>query len=214
MASSNWRFGLLGLFGGVGCACLTAAAAVAVGWPAIVVPLSALKIAVVCRSKKGTDCFRGLFLGGVIGVAMFFHAVGCSCAYETVGEVRSGLLHASLALYLLPIIVYLSGRPLSAAVISLVLSLLFGLPQFVWARRLIVVRSEVQEIVEFAEAARCECGQYPHDLAEYQWTDPSSQEYIEYDLSDGNHLMVYFWSGNRHAPHWYSCTSGWGYYPD
>jgi hypothetical protein len=150
----------------------------------------------------------------MLGTSLSSHAVGCSYSYETLGEIRSCLMHGALVLYLPAIIVYWCGYPARAAAINLMLALLLATPQLLLARRQSIVRNEVERIVKFAEDARQETGHYPQGLTTYVWKRPSCRHFIDYDLTDNEHLMIYFWSGNRSAPHWYSCTSSWGYYPD
>jgi hypothetical protein len=208
------QFSLLQLLTGVSCAGVTIAAATASGWPAVFIPLTALATAITCRNRTGPDFWRQTICGVVLGTCLLVQAVACSFAYETVGEVRSGLMHASLILYLPFVVMYHLGLPMRAVAVSMLLLLVFATPQFAWARRHSLARMEVERIAAFAEATKRRMGHYPHDLTGYEWRNPSSREYIEYDVTAGGHLMVYFWSGNRNAPHWYSCTSGWGYYPD
>ena len=214
LAGERPQFGLQWLLIAVTWVCLTTAAAREIGWPAVFLPLTAWAITFACRHSSDAMRLHRAVSGAVLGLSIFVHAIACKSAYGSLGEVRSGLMHLSLILYVPLIIDYLGGVPARAAVLGMMVAMLFAAPLFVWTNRLSTVRAEVKRIVTFAELKKGELGHYPTDLIGYSWSDLSSQPYIHYDCTDQGHLMVYFWSGNRHAPHWYSCTSGWGYYPD
>lgn len=212
--SQPFQFGLRGLLCATTLACVTAAAWRVVDWLAVYLPLAILMVFIVrvagrSHKKNGPSPWGLLF-----GLAMFAHVVAAGIAYETFGEVYSFLLYCCLFLYAPCLVGYFCGCRAGAAIAAMVLAMLFVPPQIALLWRHVSVRGEVARIVGYAEGLRRETGHFPRDLSGYGWTNASSKDYLKYDYPGNDDLMIYFWSGNRNASHWYSSSSGWGYYPD
>jgi hypothetical protein len=90
--------------------------------------------------------------------------------------------------------------------------------QIVLVSRLKLLHAEVGAIVEYAEAEKLRCGDYPLDLSEYRFRHPSLAHRIEYCVpheSPGPHYLVVFklFEGDMTTRE-YSPIQGWYYYPD
>jgi len=140
----------------------------------------------------------------------------CAClAYETVGEITSILYFLAIGLNLGFVVLALRS-PKAAATGVLVLGLLIVPYQLVLGRRLLLVEREVAGIVAYAWRTKCETGIYPLDLSGYEWRDPTIKPYIQdYRLDEAPEGFTVTWRiGTENTSHWYSSSSGWGYYPD
>jgi hypothetical protein len=101
--------------------------------------------------------------------------------------------------------------------------MLFVAPQLVWSVRLKRLRKEVVEVVAYANGYKEATGNYPDDLSNYEFKRPGLKPYIDYGLCGEGptknrppelHPVVWFWPAIHGVSHWYSTTTGWGYYPD
>ncbi len=147
-------------------------------------------------------------LGGLEVVAVFL-------AYETIGEVASGL-------YWLPVMVtagllaIVRRRPRTAATIGVLVAALVLPQQARLGYRLLELRREVTAIVAFAEGRHSATGSFPTDLSGYQPRNADVMRFVQgYVVRDaGQSFSVTFYVGTPNTSHWYSSVSGWGYYPD
>lgn len=208
-----FQFGLRGLLSATTLACVTAAAWRAVDWLAVYLPLTVLMVFIARVARRSGEHGRHVTWGLVLGASLFAHVVAAGIAYETLGEVRSCFLYCCLFLYVPCLVIYFCGGRAGGATAAVVLALIFVPLQLALLWRHVSIRGEVARIVVHVETIKRETGHYPRDLRGYAWTNASSKDYLKYDCSNGD-LMIYYWSGNENASHWYSSNTGWGYYPD
>ena len=208
-----FQFGLRGLFSATTLACITAAAWHVVDWLAIYLPLTVLVVFFARVARRNNQVRRHATCGLVLGASVLAHVVAAGIAYETFGEVYSFLLYFCLVLYVPCLAAYFCGCRAGAATAAVVLALIFVPGQLALLWRHLSVRTEVAHIAVYAESVKRETGHYPRDLRRYAWRNANSKDYLKYDCQNAN-LMIYYWSGNANASHWYSSSTGWGYYPD
>ncbi|MFO1452546.1 MAG: hypothetical protein U1F61_30550 [Opitutaceae bacterium] len=136
-------------------------------------------------------------------------------AFETMGEVASGLYYLALGLNLVPIL--LSRRSVKwAGVGAFGLGLLVVPYQLQLGQRQARIQEEVTRIASYAHLVREKTGSYPSDLTRYSFHDLSVRPYLQaYRLrpKEGD-FMVTFFVSTPNTSHWYSPVGGWGYYPD
>lgn len=212
--SPPFQVGLRSLLRATTLACVTAAAWRVIDWLAVYLPLTVVMVFVARVARRSNKGNRRAAWGLVLGAAIFAHVVAAGIAYETFGEVYSAFLYLCLFLYVPWLAGYFCGYRADAAIGALVVAMFFVPPQFALLWRHISVREEVAQIVAYAEDVKRETGHFPRDLSGYEWNDTSSKDYLKYDCPDNDDLMIWFWSGNRNASHWYSSNTGWEYYPD
>jgi hypothetical protein len=218
----RFQFGLPAIFAITTLAALTSAIWRSLGCLALVVPATAC-FAVVQQSAIPRHMQRILFVcTTILGAMATAHAWSCCAAYETVGEAASCFWYIGFLLYFFPfhLLAMRDGR--FSIGVGLVLVTLFVAPQVVWSVRLERLRGEVLEIIAFADRFKEATGRYPKDLSNYEFKSPSLKPYIDYGLCLDDtsksptdfHFVVWFWPAQRGVSHWYSATTGWGYYPD
>jgi hypothetical protein len=209
-----FQFGLRELLRVTTVVCVSAATWRVVGWPAWIVPLTALMIAIAASDGDGQERRRRARWGVILGASVFAHAVVAGYATETLGWIPSFFAHAALLLYWPAAVLYLMGKCRAGADWGLALALGLVTPQAIWAVRLAGLKDEVAAIRNFAEDERQRSGNYPKDLQDYEWRAPSLQSYIEYGGGREDELLIYFRPTSMAEPHWYSSRSGYGYDPD
>lgn len=137
-------------------------------------------------------------------------------AYETIGEVTSGIYMLGI-IVLNGLLIVLYFRHRRAALLGLLVVALLIVPyQLALGDRLLRVQAEVTRIVAYAYETRTASGAFPADLAAYTYSDPDVQPYVQGYLLDetGQHFTVTYFVGTPTASHWYDSFTSWGYYPD
>jgi hypothetical protein len=142
--------------------------------------------------------------------------VACAyLAFETLGEVVSGLYFMALAVNLVFILLAIRS-PVAAATGAFLLGLVIIPYQAVLGQRLIRVQAEAARIVCYVYEERLESGEFPADLADYVFHDPGTEAYVQnYSLAEdyGGFVLTYR-VGTENTSHSYSPKDGWSYYPD
>jgi hypothetical protein len=142
--------------------------------------------------------------------------VACLFVYETIGEVAVALaLIYSIFFNLLALGIYHSSF-YTGTFIALSFGILLVGYQAVLGVRLYFLNLEAQNIVEWAHKEKERIGEFPKDLAGYEFLYPTYQQYIQGYSSDekGNMYLAYY-VGTEGTSHYYDTKrGGWGYYPD
>ena len=88
--------------------------------------------------------------------------------------------------------------------------------QLMLGHRVLRVQAEASRIVAHVYEQRLATGEYPVDLADYEYRDPTTRKYVQLyaaDESAGGFLLA-FRVGTENTSHTYSPDVGWSYYPD
>jgi hypothetical protein len=136
-------------------------------------------------------------------------------AYETIGEIVSSLYFLAVALNLVFILVAIR-YPRAAALGAVALALAIVPYQLMLGHRLLRVQAEASVIVAYAYEQRLATGEYPGDLADYEYRDSTARKYIQRYTTDGSMggFFLAFRVGTESTSHTYSPENGWSYYPD
>ena len=136
-------------------------------------------------------------------------------AYETIGEIVSGLYFIAVIINLVFIVVAIRF-PRAAALGAVALALAIIPFQLVLGRRLLRVQTEASQIVAYVYEQRLATGEYPADLADYEYRDPTTRKYIQRYAADESvgDFRLAFRVGTKNTSHTYSPDVGWSYYPD
>lgn len=141
--------------------------------------------------------------------------LGAKLAYFTIGEIASGLYFILIILNIVPLIyLALKKREALAYTILLVIGLTIIPYQIYLDYKLIFLREEGGNIVGYLYGEKLENGNYPENIADYEFTYPKLKNNFNYYLIDG-HFELYYTVGSEHTPHYFrSEYEKWGYYPD
>lgn len=135
-------------------------------------------------------------------------------AYDTIGEVTSGIYILGVVLLNL-MIAALAFRYRVAAVVGAVVVALLVIPyQVVLGHRLLRVQEEAGRIVAYAYEQRIHGGAFPSDLSGYKFHDAQMKTYVQDYQILGDEFALRYRVGTESTSHWYSSVDGWGYYPD
>lgn len=151
----------------------------------------------------------------LMGVLILVEILCARLAYETLGEVASGVYAVAVGVNLIFILLAVRSRT-AAALGAVALALLIVPYQVVLADRLVRVQVEAARIVAYVYEQRLKTGDYPTDLSDYIFDDsemaPFIQEY-QRDEARGGFRLAYR-VGSEWTSHTYTPDDGWGYYPD
>ena len=136
-------------------------------------------------------------------------------AYETLGEISSLVYLLLVGLNLVPIVLAFRNR-ITAALGAIALALAIIPYQLVLGDRLLRVQAEAARVVTYAYEYKVNTGQFPPDLAQYQFHDPDMKAFIQKYQPDNSQdgFALYYRVGTESTSHSYSTANGWGYYPD
>jgi hypothetical protein len=156
-----------------------------------------------------------LLCGLIFAVVVPLEIACAFLAFETLGEITSGLYFVAVGLNLGFLLVAFRSR-LAASVAALALGLVI-IPYQLWlGYRLVRVQAEATRIVAFAFEQKAKSGSFPSDLSGYAFRDAATAPYFQgYGLSKREDAFtVRYYIGTPSTSHWYSSKTGWGYYPD
>jgi hypothetical protein len=136
-------------------------------------------------------------------------------AYETLGEITCTLYFLAVGFNLVFVVVAIR-RPVPAALGAVVLGLAIIPYQLMLGHRLLRVQREACQIVAHVYETRPATGEYPSDLANYEYRDPDMESFIQSYRSDESvgGFVLSFRVGTENTSHTYTPESGWSYYPD
>ena len=163
------------------------------------------------KQKNGE---RFLFIA-LVGIIVPLEVLCAYLAFETIGEVTSTLYFMAIGLNLLFIVLAIRFRTLAA--LSVILLALAIIPyQLLLGHRLVRVQAEASRLVTYAYEERTDTGEFPRDLANYEFHDQKMETYIQdYRVKeDGGEFSLFYRVGTETTSHYYSSELGWGYYPD
>ena len=151
----------------------------------------------------------------LVGILVPLELFCAYLAFETIGEVTSTLYFLAIGLNLLFIVLAIRFRTLAA--LGVILLALAIIPyQLLLGHRLVRVQAEASRLVTYAYEERVDSGEFPRDLANYEFHDPEMEEYFQtYRVEeDGSEFSLFYRVGTENTSHHYMSESGWGYYPD
>jgi hypothetical protein len=156
-----------------------------------------------------------VLFGLLLAVILPLEVMAAFLAYETLGEIWSGLYFLSMILNAAFLIAAFRSR-LIATLGVMALALAIVPYQLYLGYRFIRVQQEAARIVAFAYEHKLAHGEFPADLAGYTYHDIETKPFIqEYRLEDdGDEFMLAYRVGTENTSHTYSPSNGWGYYPD
>ncbi len=153
----------------------------------------------------------------VIGGCTLLNCAGAGIAFETIGEVVSGLLVVLTCVALVAsTCAFLLKLRRTAIGIVLLVALLIVPYQAYLAVRGSFLKWEADSLIVHLEAQRKILGEFPANITGYQFGNANNARHFTYQRHDSRMgYTLWWWIGTPTASHWYSTPPGeWGYYPD
>ena len=163
------------------------------------------------RARHGR---RGLIITLVLLAVLVPIEFGCGLlAYHTIGEISGGLLRLLLLLNLAFLAAFALGSRRFAIIGILALAFCIVPYHVSLGVRWWLIHEDAAAIVEFAERTRIESGEFPIDLAAYEFRHASIKGHISYRRRPQT-FQVSYHIGTTSTSHWYDHGEQWQYYPD
>ena len=139
---------------------------------------------------------------------------GCGLlAYHTLGEIPAAFVRMSVILNLVFVATFAMGSR-RAAIIGILVFATWIVPyQLTLGSRWWLIHQESTAIIDFAERHRIEKGEFPIDLATYEFRHSSIKRHIRYRHESATFRVSYH-IGTTGTSHWYDHGEQWEYYPD
>jgi hypothetical protein len=163
-------------------------------------------------SNKKTETLLFVLLVGFLIPLEIFCA---DLAFETIGEVASTLYFIAVGINLLFLVLAFRNRMLASLGVFL-LAIVIIPYQLYLSDRLVRVQTEASHIVAYVYQERIDTGEFPSNLADYEFHDREMEQFIKtYRVeNDGSQFSLFYRVGTENTSHYYLSESGWGYYPD
>lgn len=164
------------------------------------------------KNKKTTMLFGILLLTLII-----LEILSALLAYETIGEVRSGLYFMLIFLNIVALLLFFYKKELWAILLAILIALIFVPEQIGLGYKLIYLKEEGANIVNYIYNYKIQKGKFPRDLSEYEYNYSDLKKHFSYSFkSDKNDFSVYFYVATPSTSHYFIHSRGcyWDYYPD
>lgn len=168
-----------------------------------------------------------LVFGLLVGLEIFC----ANLAFETLGEITSGILSLFVALNIIPLILLLKNKITLATIFIIIIALILVPQQLYLGKKLIDLKEEGANIVAYLYEQKIETGNFPSDLSGYTFSFPKLQKHFTYYKEFGwfehpkksnqaFHLLYFV--GTKNTSHFYysrdqkwgEYIARWAYYPD
>ncbi len=161
-----------------------------------------------------TKTGKALFLV-VLGLLIALEIFCAKLAFETLGEITSGLYGLLIILNIIPII-FLYNRKIELAVSLIILIALIIIPyQLCLGKKLINLKEEAANIVAYVYEQKINSGNFPNDLSQYNFSFPKLQKHFTYSKETNGQFKIFYFVGTKNTSHfYYSEHKKWAYYPD
>lgn len=137
-------------------------------------------------------------------------------AFETLGEIDSGLLLFLVALNIIPLTLLILKKHKEVAMGLLLLIALIIIPaQLCLGFKLLYLKEEAANITAFVYEQKFATGNYPNDLSSYTFSFPKLQKHFSYRKESDQAFKILYFVGTKSTSHfYYSEHKKWSYYPD
>ena len=152
-----------------------------------------------------------LTLGLLIALEVFC----AKLAFETLGEITSGLYMGIVILNIIPIILLTQKKTTLANILFLIIALVVIPWQVCLAKKLTSLKEEAANITAYAYEQRVQSGNFPKDLSGYTFSFPKLQKHFTYIKESNGQFKILYFVGTESTSHfYYSEHQRWSYYPD
>ncbi len=138
-------------------------------------------------------------------------------AFETLGELSSGFYYLLLiVLNMVPVVLFIFKKRTAGFVLVFLIGLLIIPWQLKLGYRLLLLKEESANMVNFAYEYQLEHGSFPKDVSEYTFKYEGLKKHLHYYYSEHDRsFQVTYWVGTRTTSHFYRPEiDKWCYYPD
>ena len=137
-------------------------------------------------------------------------------AFETIGEVASGVYFFAVLLNIIPIALLLLRKQQAVAVSVIFFIGVIIVPyQIFLGNKLLLLKEEASNITAFIYDQKIKDGNYPQNLSDYQFLHQSIKKHFDYRIESNDKFVVSFYVGTQGTSHFYSSEiKRWEYYPD
>ncbi|RFN58266.1 hypothetical protein [Marixanthomonas ophiurae] len=160
--------------------------------------------------------YIGILIIILVGLELF----AADLAYENYGWAESAILFIMILLNAIPIILLYFKKRLISLIILLGLGIIIIPNQLIVAKKLILLKEEAANIVNFAYLKKLKTGNFPDTISDYKFVNPKLKEHFDYsrfiDNSNEDNFQVTYYVGTTHTSHFYTHNNGpnWYYYDD
>lgn len=133
-------------------------------------------------------------------------------AYENIGAIYSEIMYGVIFLNIIPILFLIFKKRLVAFLLILSIGFYIIPNQLLLAKKLILLKEEAANIVNYAYMKRIEAGDFPENISDYKFTYPKLSEGVYYQKSDTNDFEVIYHVGTKNTMHFYRHSIGPNWY--
>ncbi len=186
--------------------------------PAVPVFAATLLATFGCPQNTRARCLFVAFLV-LLAFALPAEWMAAESAYETIGEITSGVYFLVILTNIVPIAAFASGLRRTGIILAVAIFLLIVPGQADLAYRGVLLKDEASRIITYAYGTRARTGAFPADLYGYRFRHEDLSDHFDYslDAKTGAFSLDYY-VGTKGTSHWYKSMpgtdEGWGYYPD
>ena len=156
-----------------------------------------------------------ILLGIAITSLLFLEIFCAKLAYETLGEIDSGLYFFLIILNTVPLILFILKKKNLAAGLLLAIALIIIPYQLYLGNRLLALKEESGNIVAYMYEYHKQSQKFPDELSGYTYHNPDLEKFFSYYKEGVNDARLAYYVGSPNTSHYFQTeTKQWGYYPD
>ncbi|WP_196893848.1 hypothetical protein [Aureivirga marina] len=143
--------------------------------------------------------------------------IASELAFETLGSINRGIYYGLISLNSIPFILFLKKKKAFSIILFLVIGLIMIPKQLYLGIKLIALKEEGANIVEFIYQHKKSKGYFPNDITTYTFENPNLSQHFHYDKkTNQDDFSVLYYVGSKNTSHFYRHSDGnsWSYYPD
>lgn len=166
------------------------------------------------QKKNGLALHLNFFL--LLGTLVAVEVLAALVAFETLSEITSLFFLLLISLNIIPIVLHLAGFRVVATILAFGFALAFVPWQTHLGHKLFLLKEESANVVNYVYHQHAVFGEYPADLENYEYQNPSLRDQIYFRSRGEGGFSVGYWVGTPTTSHFYNHEYGpvWRYHPD